>query len=140
MGKSIRISSRRHMVLAGKRIQVSQANRLRAVGRGSARHRRDQQISWIWERRSPVRARPWRRDKSARGWTLGVALSRQGLGKRATTSLFSSFHLFPLSRPNQKPLGQPPNQGAGVGWWGWRGQWQTAYKQHSVKGISRSFA
>lgn len=37
MEKQVRIFSRRHIVLAGKRIQVRQVKRLQAVVRGSAR-------------------------------------------------------------------------------------------------------
>ena len=63
MEKQVRIFSRRHMVLAGKRIQVRQLKRLQAVVRGSARDVKTliEIIPRSGERRSPGKARPWRR-------------------------------------------------------------------------------
>lgn len=58
-----------------------------------------------------MKARPQRRDKLARGWSLGVAISRQGEGRKNTTSLFpvcqslaASSHCTDPTRSQQASL------------------------------------
>ena len=96
MGKSIRISSRRHMVLAGKRIQVSQANRLRAVGRGSARHRRDQQISWIWGKKEPSESQTLEEGQVSKGLDSWGGPKQAGTGEESHHLSLLIFPSLPI--------------------------------------------